>query len=428
MHRLIGMITALVLTANLVACSRKNESTGDKDAPSGQIVLKWNEIAYEAFGGTSYQHSLMASRINAMVQIAMHDAVNAVRPRYEKYAFNGSDPLADPVVAAASAAYHVLLSETPTKKAMLDSALSATLASVEESDAKIRGMQLGQQAANAILQDRMEDGSAGEVVGEIPVTTVAGVYQPVPPFNFLFAPFWENMKLFALETKSQFRCTPHPELTSNAYSQAFNEVKDYGKKQSTVRTADQTAYAKFWYEFSEAGWNRVARIVAQNKNLDIFETARLLALVDMAMADAYTAGWDSKIHYNFWRPYTAIRKAASDNNDQTSEDAEWEPSEPTPPVQDYPSTHSALGNAAATVLAEVLGDNTSFTMTSPTAVPGGSARSFTSFSQAADENADSRVMAGIHFRFACEAGQDIGNKIGRFVVQKKLRPLKQLPH
>lgn len=428
MHRLIGMITALVLTASLVACSRKNESTGDKDAPSGQIVLKWNEIAYEAFGGTSYQHSLMASRINAMVQIAMHDAVNAVQPHYEKYAFSGSDPLADPVVAAASAAYHVLLSETPTKKAMLDSAISATLASAEESDAKMRGMQLGQQAANAILQDRLEDGSAGEVVGEIPITTVPGVYQPVPPFNFMFAPFWENMKLFALESKSQFRCTPHPEITSNAYSQAFNEVKDYGKKQSTLRTADQTAYAKFWYEFSEAGWNRVARVVAQNKKLNIFETARLLALVDMAMADAYTAGWDSKIHYNFWRPYTAIRKAASDNNSQTSEDTEWEPSEPTPPVQDYPSTHSALGNAAATVLAEVLGDNTSFTMTSPTAVPVGSTRSFSSFSQAADENADSRVMAGIHFRFACEAGQDLGNKIGRFVVQKKLRPLKQLPH
>jgi hypothetical protein len=193
---------------------------------------------------------------------------------------------------------------------------------------------------------------------------------------------------------------------------------------STARSADQSAYAKFWYEFSEAGWNRVARTVASNKRLSLVESARLFALVDMALADSYIAGWDSKIHHNFWRPYTAIRSAANDGNDATTADKEWEPSEPTPPVHDYPSTHSALGNAAAAVLAKLLGDNTTFTMTSFTAIPAGSTRSFTSFSQAANENADSRVMAGIHFRFSCEAGQELGNKIGNWIADNHLRPLK----
>lgn len=119
---------------------------------------------------------------------------------------------------------------------------------------------------------------------------------------------------------------------------------------------------------------------------------------------------------------TAIPEAATDGNDYTAPEADWEPLMPTPPVQDYPSTHSALGNAAATVLASVFGDNVSFTFPSTTAEPAMSARSFTSFTQAADENADSRVMAGIHFRFACEAGQYLGNDIGQWVVENHLRP------
>ncbi|MCK6691515.1 MAG: vanadium-dependent haloperoxidase, partial [Thermoanaerobaculia bacterium] len=151
--------------------------------------------------------------------------------------------------------------------------------------------------------------------------------------------------------------------------------------------------------------------------------ARLFALVNMALADAYTAGWDSKFHYNFWRPYTAIRAADIDGNANTEADPEWEPAEPTPPVQDYPSTHSALGNAAATVLGGLLGDQVTFTMTSGTSALPGETRTFSRFSQAADENAESRVLAGIHFRFSCEKGQELGNQIGKFTLDNHLKPL-----
>lgn len=417
---MLGIVTSLL---TVVSCSRNNYKGGGIDTLPNDVVLQWDEVAYQAFGGAAYQHSLMASRINAMVHIAMHDALNAIQPNYATYAFTGKDPRANLIAAATTAAHTVLLHEIPAKKGFLDSALHQTLSTITDGDAKIRGINLGKEAAQTIIAARSDDGSAGNPLAPVLPSDIPGVYQAVPPFDFYFAPYWENVKLFGLQRKDQFRSVPPPALNSDAYTAAFNEVKETGKLNSAIRSADQTAYAKFWYEFSEAGWNRVVRIVAVNKKLNLIETARLFALVDMAMADAYIAGWDSKLHYNFWRPYTAIRKANFDGNDQTNEDLLWEPEQPTPPIQDYPSTHSALGNASATVLALVLGDNTSFTMASPTAVPSGGTRSFTSFSQAAKENADSRVMAGIHFRFACEAGLELGDKIGNWIAGNFLKPL-----
>jgi len=417
------LIVGAIVSLYSLSCSRNNFPGYAVESLPNDVVLKWNEVAFEAFGGPAYQHSLMASRINAMTHLAIHDALNAIQPHYAVYAFTGKDAGADIITAAAVAAHTVLLNEIPGKKNFLDSALSQSLSPIADGDARNRGIQLGKQAAQAIINVRLNDGSADEPIHQVPASAMAGVYQAVPPFNFVFAPHWENVKLFGLERKEQFRSAPYPSMNSDTYATAFNEVKEVGKLNSTIRTADETAYTKFWYEFSEAGWNRVARTVAANKKLNLFETARLFALVDMAIADSYIAGWDSKFHYNFWRPYTAIRKAGSDDNKNTTEDLQWEPAENTPPVQDYPSTHSALGNAGATVLARLLGDNTAFTMTSFTAFPAGSTRSFSSFSQAANENADSRVKAGIHFRFSCEAGQLMGTKIGNWIVDKYLKPL-----
>jgi hypothetical protein len=412
-----------VIAAGLISCSKPEQLPGPVSSKSSETVLFWNEVAYNAFGGTQYQHSLMAARINAMVHLAIHDALNGIEEKYSRYAFSGKDQEADPTAAAVSAAHFILLNEIPERKSYLDSAFTQSLAGVKEGDAKTRGIILGKAAAQALLNKRGNDGSAGNLIAEIPLSDQPGVYQGVPPFNIFFAPHWENVKLFSLERKDQFRSAPYPPLETEAYATAFNEVKELGKKNSATRTPDQTAYARFWYEFSEAGWNRVARTVITTQKLDLLEAARLLALVDMAIADAYTAGWDSKVYYNFWRPYTAIRKAAMDENHKTSPEENWEPQEPTPPVHDYPSTHSALGNAAATVLASLLGDSTGFTMSSPTAVPAGSTRTFNSFSEAAIENANSRVMAGIHFRFSCEAGLELGKKIGKWTIENHLKPL-----
>jgi hypothetical protein len=416
---MLGVLTCLVQ----VSCSKEQQSRSYADNLPNDVIIEWNEVAYQAFGGEAYQHSLMASRINAMTHLAMHDALNAVYPIYSTYAFTGMDADANPIAAAASAAYAVLLHEIPDKRQFLDSALQQSLSTIADGDAKNRGTLLGTEAAKAVINTRLNDGSSGDPISPVPVSDKMGIYQAVPPFDFVFAPNWVNVKPFGIQRNDQFRSVPPPTIESDEYAEAFHEVKETGKLNSTKRSDDQTAYTNFWYEFSEAGWNRVARTVAINQKLGLYETARLLALVDIAMADAYIAGWDSKFYYNFWRPFTAIRKGAQDDNNNTIEDPLWEPEMPTPPVQDYPSTHSALGNAAATVLAGVLGDDASFTMSSPTSLSGYNSRTFAGFRQAADENADSRVRAGIHFRFACEAGQEMGDKIGQWVLVNQLKPI-----
>jgi hypothetical protein len=414
----LSLFFGLIISSTI---SAKRPGPASKQPASA--ILYWNEVAYQAFGGTKYQHSLMASRINAMVHLAIHDALNGIEEKYSRYAFNGIDKKADPLAATATAAHTVLVHEIPENKSYVDSVLNKVLQSIKEGAAKTKGIALGIAAGKAVIEKRAKDGAQGNVVGPIAPSAVAGIYQAVPPFDFAFAPHWKDMQSFTLKTNDQFRSAPYPSLQSKKYTAALNEVKAMGGLNSAARTADQTFYAQFWYEFSEAGWNRVARVVAASQNLNLLDAARLFALVDMALADSYIAGWDSKFYYNFWRPFTAIRNAANDGNNMTIADAKWEPALPTPPVHDYPSTHSVLGNAAAAVLALLLGDNTPFTMSSPTAVPAGATRSFKSFSQAAKENADSRVMAGIHFRFSCEAGLEMGDKIGKWTVENMLRPL-----
>ncbi len=389
---------------------------------SNQVVMDWNLVALQACGGVTYQHALLASHTYAMVHRAMFFALNAIAPTYQPDNLLRKDAQAAPVAAAAKAAHDVLAGLFPDQVPMLDSALTRSLAKVPPGESLSRGLALGGEAAAAELKERSGDDVLRNPVTEVAASTEAGVYQTVPPFTFVFAPFWQTMPPFSLKQPDQFRAAPHPALTSNVYAATFAEVKGVGAKMSSTRTANQTAYAKFWYEFSEIGWNRIARTVAADRKLDLLATARLFALLNMAMADSYTAGWDSKFHYNFWRPYTAIRGAETDGNPATTPDSAWEPLMPTPPVQDYPSTHSALGNAAAVVLAHVFGDKTHFTATSTTADPVMATRSFTSFSQAARENADSRVMAGIHFRFSCEAGLELGRNVGQWTVENHLKP------
>lgn len=428
MKRTHFLVSLFILTVLFFACKETNDIGGPDpgnplDKYTNQVVIDWNLAIFETFSGPASQHTLMVSRVGAMTHIAIHDALNAIAPRYQSYTFNQKDKQADPIAAVAAAAYEVLVASAPDKKSMLDSLRAISLAGIPEGKNKTHGIELGKKAAAAILANRQNDGAFQDPISRPFSTGQPGEYQVVPPFDFVFAPFWKTMQPFSLEKPDQFRIEPFPALNSPAYTEGYNEVKRIGKKDSPHRSAEQSAIAKFWYEFSEIGWNRVTRIAATDRKLDLLSTARLFALVNMALADAYTAGWDSKFHYNFWRPYTAIRAAEIDGNDGTEADPEWEPAEPTPPVQDYPSTHSALGNAAATVLAGLLGDQVTFTMTSGTSALPGETRTFSKFSQAADENAESRVLAGIHFRFSCEKGQELGNQIGKFTLENHLKPL-----
>ena len=418
----------LLLSAScffVVSCSKIDFLKHERDKLPNDVIIQWNLVALQAEGGVTYGNPLVASHTNAMVHLAMHDALNAINPHYEQYAYKTTAKyFADPISAAATAAYTVLLGNFPESKSMLDSALQASLSTIANGVLKEQGMHVGSEAGKAMLALRAGDGAFDNPVSFIPVSTVPGVYNVTPPSDFIFGYAWRTMKLFSLQSHDQFRPIPPPALTSDIYTRDFNEIKSVGSLNSTTRTADESAYAKWWYEFVELGWNRVARIKARDEQTGLYQTARLFAHLNMAIADSYTVGFDSKYFFNFWRPLTAIRAAATDGNNATEPDPNWLPAEPTPPVPDYPSTHSVGANAAATVLTYYYGNHSGFSMTSSTGVPPNSIRSFSSFLQAADENADSRVKAGIHFRFATVAGQEMGNKIGEWTVKNHLRRVK----
>ncbi len=388
-----------------------------------EVVIDWNATAYQVIKASNgYADPMAASRVLAMMHLAMHDALNATRPRYATYTQLAHDAGADPAVAAVTAAHDVLVALFPQQKdTLLKAALDKSIVDAGKGADVVRGSALGKAAAAAMLQARSADGSDGsESYRE---GTQPGEYRFTPPFDFVAAPHWRSVQPFALTSPSQFRSAPPPALNSAEYARAFDEVKYGGSdRPDAARTQDQTHYAAFWYEFSDIGWNRIARVVSRDHKQDLWQRARTFALLNVAMADSYVAGWDSKMHYNLWRPITAIHHGGGGAG--TVPDTSWKPLLTTPPVQDYPSTHSALGAAAAQTLAHAFGrDRLKFEFSSTSAVAANPMREFRSFSEAARENADSRVRAGLHFRFATSAGLALGDSIGRFTVEHHLKPL-----
>jgi hypothetical protein len=416
---------------------------GTGRAMAAEDVMAWNARILDVLA-VSGQIGPVLTRSLAMAHAAVHDALNAIDPRFERYELAGETVAwASAEAAIASASHAVLVGVIPsfgtaaqqaTAMAAANAALAASLATIPDGAAKTSGIAAGQSAAAAILALRSNDGALNNPV-YVPLTS-PGYWQPTPNPNppdpvaggpgFLPAllPGSGDMTPFVLNTGEQFRPDGPPSLPSEAYARDYNQVERIGAQFSAVRTPEQSQIARFWYEGSPFGWNRIARIVAEGRVLDLWDQARLFALVNFAMADGFIAGWNTRYFYNFWRPVTAIRAGDTDSNAATIADPQWNTFLNTPAIPDYPSTHSVLGAAAAEVLARYFDDDTiAFTVTSG-APFGGITRSFTSFSAAARENGNSRVYAGIHFRTAVRDGLWLGGKIGSFTFRRSLRPLK----
>jgi hypothetical protein len=400
---------------------------GAAGAARADVVTDWNEFA-TAIGAAAQPNPLHQSRVYAMTQAAVHDALNAIDRRYRPYAYKGAvQAEASPEAAVAAAAYGVLHDQLPAQQMAIAAEYQTALAAIPEGDAKTAGIAVGEAAAAAVLARRSMDGSAS---ANVPYTQLPGpgIWEPTPP-NFVPAvlPGWGDVTTFALVHGKQFR-PAMPEyfaLAGAQYAQEYHEVQDIGSFTSTTRTLEQSDIARFWYEGSQLGWNRIARIIGAQRDLSLWENARLLALVNFALADGYIAGLNAKYHYVFWRPITAIQKGDTDGNSSTVADPSWSAFLITPFSPDYPSTHSILGAAAAEVLRRFIGtDFAAFEMTSGAPFPG-ITRSYTSLSEAALENANSRVLAGIHFRTATTDGLRMGQKIGKFVFKHSLAPVKK---
>ena len=434
--RLVGRLLAvLVVTlATLVtsnggaahAFEEKNaEQALASQASAGRksdVVVDWNRIVFEAVMADDGWVSFKGPRHQAMVHIAMHDALNAIRPRFDQYAYFGRSRGANPTAAAAKAARDVLVAAYPAQQATFDAELTTWLAKVPDGRSKTKALRLGAKAATAIVAVRQDDGTVVELESNYTPGHRPGDYQFVPPYDFAFAEDFRYATPFGLKSRTQFRVPAPPALKSRAYAKAYNEVKSVGAINSTTRTTDQSNYANWWYESSEIGWARIARVTTTSEELGLWRAARMFALVSMTFYDGYLAGWDSRFHWDTWRPYTAIRAGDTDGNRRTVKDGTWKSYLETPPVPDYPSTHSVLGAGAAEVLKRSFkSDHVPFSMESLTALPANPVRSFNSFTQAANENADSRVRAGIHFRFSTDQGQTLGRNVGSYIVQNHLR-------
>jgi hypothetical protein len=386
---------------------------------TGVVVRDWNDIARsQPFG-----NPLRLARILAIMHAAQHDAVNGAQPRYQTYVAQLRDLHADAEAAAAAAAHEVLVTFFPASQAALDDRLAESLSTVPDGDAEAAGVTLGRAVGDAVLSARRDDGYATPD----PFTPAPGpgVGEPTPPaFAPMLEPQFQDVTPFTLRDRGQFLPDPPPSLTSQQYARDFNEVKLVGQDISPARTADQTHLAHFWAEPSPSGWSRIGNLVSASYGYDLHDTARLQAMLNMAIADGFVVGWYQKRLFAFWRPVTAIRRAEADGNAATEPDPSWLPLRSTPPLPDYPSTHSLLGAVAAEILRELTGtDAFPVCMVSTTSIPPGSQRCWDSFSQAELENAESRVLVGFHFRFAIDTGLKVGHRIGQFAVRHALRPL-----
>ena len=405
-------------------------------------VLDWNETAASAGFAAGLDNSfgcvdpLHESRIFAMMHAAIHDALNAIDRRFQPYAFDAQAPAGTSREAAVAAAAHDVLvatfSQLPkdpelglTPAAAIDlveATYAAVLAAIPDTPAKAQGILVGQSAAAAILELRDADGSDAPFLdatykpGPSP-----GDFQYIPGIPFVAGPHWGNVTPFVLSSSSQHQPKKPYAVTSKKYTADFIEVKSLGAADSTTRTDEQEEIALFWIEGAPQAWNRIARMVSVQAGFDVWQNARLFALLNFASADGYIADFHAKYLYEFWRPITAIRAADDDGNPETIADPTWDSLAGTPPAPDYTSGHSVEGSAMAQVLAQFFGDAVNFSTTSTTQP--GVTRSFTSFSQAAEENGNSRIYVGFHFRHAVEEGIKLGAKVANVAVNHYLRPV-----
>jgi hypothetical protein len=425
-------------------------------------VTQWNALASSApvapiFGGPPQQ-----ARVNAMVQIAVHDALNSIQPRYESYdILPGAMPDANPDAAVAAANYfvlHGLIDPKPDSSAKtaalaaIDSAYAAALADIPDGNGEAHGIAAGVAAANAILARRANDGSA---TPNLPYAAplAIGVYQPTPVMNTdpqaYIVPAnegWGLMQPFVMRSPSQFRFGPGDlfDIAGEAYTRNYNEVK--AKGDALVRGAapdsEESDIARFW-PGGGANWNRVLRelLAAPANNpqldldLDLWQQARLFALANMAESDAAIAVFDTKYTYRFWRPISAIRWQ-DDGNPGTAPDAGWWSFMATPPYPDYPCGLTNASGAHTEVLRRYFRTDDiawGFTFNAPSVplpapllpLPAKPiTRSFVSLGEATAEAVDARVFGGMHFREGCVKGVTQGEQAGRFVFQHALRPLR----
>jgi hypothetical protein len=387
-------------------------------------VVQWNRNLLMIVRTPGAQlATIHPTRSFAIMHAAIYDAVNTIDRKHKPYLVTmpEASPKASQEAAAAAAAHEVLAGLYPAFKPTLDGELQQSLAQIADGKDKTEGIAVGVAVADRILALRSNDGSNAPPIPYI-FGTAPGDYQSTPP-NFPPQPqftHWSHVTPFALNRANQFRPGPPPKLTSDEYTDAFNEIESLGIENSSTATADEALTGRFWNGAIQNYWNEITQTASQARNLGTADNARLFALLNFSFADSVIAFYDAKYTYNFWRPVTAIRAANTDDNPETLANPGWLPEVgKTAPDPSYPGAHAVISAAAAEVLLSFFGrDHFDFDVTSEV-IPG-AVRSFSSFSAAAEEATLSRIFAGQHFRFDLNTGHRLGREIAAFVVDNLL--------
>lgn len=395
-------------------------------------VTDWNAIAVQTIVAAGPSHGSAVSFLdNAVVQVAVYDAVEAITGRFRPYHVHIPGASGSTTAAVAKAAHDVLVQRFPAQTASLDATYHTYLAAhgLAETDP---GVAVGAQAAAGIIALRANDGSFPTNPPPFTGGTALGEWRPTPPANApMFAPWMANVTPFTLTSPSQFRAPTPPSLTSKRYATAYNEVKALGAADPhSTRTAEQTDLALFWASNYLVLWNHALRDIAALHVSDISDSARLFALANLAGADAGITAWDTKVHYVFWRPITAIQNGDNDGNPETAGDPNWLPLIITPAYPDYTSGANNVTGAITRILALFFGtDEMEFsvdTTNHPPAIQ--TTRPYTRFSDAAADVVNARIWEGIHFRFADVQARKQGRHVAQWVFSHFLRSVDDDDH
>ena len=369
-------------------------------------VLYWNQLMLDTVPGSG------AIRTYAMMNIAMYDSLNATLGyRNASYLTGVSSFGGIGGVAAVQAAHDILASTNPGAIAQYDAALSASLAQFADGAGKTNGIATGQAYAAAMITNRANDGAFASVT--YTPSGLPGGYAPTPPgFGSPIFPQWGDVTPFLLDSPEQFRAPPPPELTSAAYADAVNEVKAIGWADSATRTADQTAAAQFWSTANGSTYMRLGLEITADEGLSTFENARLFSLLGAGIADTLITLWDTKYHYDLWRPVTAIQNADLDGNPLTEADADWQSLIAAPAHPSYVSAHSALGAMVTGILLDNIDDQAFCSTIGP------NTRCWSSLDAISIDGSSSRLWGGIHFDFDRDAGLTMGAQIASWEVSR----------
>jgi len=410
MHAVYAMtrsIPVVMIAASIVV--------GASAQARANVITDWDE---KALAVVAPMPPYNAQRLIGMVHLAMFDAVNSIERRYRPYLVElKAEPTTSKEAAAAAAAATILATLDPKTASDMKTALATYLASIPDGKDKLNGVELGEAVAVRIFGARANDGS--EEPDAYRPRTTPGVYVPTP---ITAASMWPNMKPFAMVKGSQFRPDPPIALNSNEWAADFNELKDYGGKTSTKRSAQQTEIARFWLMTGPRAYHPLVRELVTTKGMSVVDSARFMALVTVGLNDALIAVFDAKYHYNFWRPITAIRNGDIDENPATDREATWQPIDNTPMHPEYPCAHCILSGSVAGVVKAVLGgeDIPEVAMTSTTAP--GVTHHWTNLTAFTEEVANARIWAGFHYRFSTRVGTGMGLRIGEYAVKNVMQP------